>query len=144
MFPGKKVWIQLVRERAAEVLELNGLMSTGALSAVLSNDPKLGSLGRFISSAWLNTVLRNDCRFVKLEGKVWMLNPRLSERTQDMSNLSKDSSLPNSRFTDCSLKVYGYVMMKVAETFSRAVEKLCDEAKSASSQVLDNECKREQ
>jgi len=143
MFPGKKVWIQLVRERTAEILELNGQMSAGALSTVLSNDPKLGSFGRFISSAWLNTILRNDYRFVKLEGKAWMLNPRLSERTRDVSNLSKDSSLPNSGFTDCSLKVYGHVMMKVAETFGRAVERLCDEAKSTRSQVSGNECKRE-
>jgi len=143
MFPGKKVWFQLVRERAAEILELNGLMSAGALSTVLSNDPKLGSFGRFISSAWLSTILRNDCRFVKLEGKAWMLNPRLSERTRDMSNLSKDSPFSNSGFTDCSLKVYGHVMMKVAETFGRAVERLCDEAKSADSQVSGNECKRE-
>ena len=143
MLPGKKVWIQLVRERAAEILELNGQMSAGALSTVLSNDPKLGSFGRFISSAWLNTILRNDYRFVKLEGKAWSLNPRLSEKNRDMSSLSKKDSLLNSGFTDCSLKVYGHVMMKVAETFGRAVESLCDEAKSTGSQASSNECKHE-
>jgi hypothetical protein len=131
MFPGKKVWIQLVRERAAEILKLNGLMSTGALSTVLSNDPKLGTFGRFISSAWLNTILRNDSRFVKLEGKAWMLNPRISERTPDTSGLSKGGPPLSFDFNDYSWKIYGYVMMKVAETFGHVVEKLCDEAKSA-------------
>jgi hypothetical protein len=143
MFSGKKVWIQLVRERAAEILELNGQMSAGALSTVLSNDPKLGSFGRFISSTWLNTILRNDYRFVKFEGKAWGLNPKLAEKNGGMSSLSKKDSLLNSDFTDCSLKVYSRVMMKVAETFGRTVESLCDEAKSAGSQASSNKCKHE-
>ncbi|MEM3088457.1 MAG: hypothetical protein QXP20_05035, partial [Candidatus Bathyarchaeia archaeon] len=131
MFPRRKVWIQLVRERAAEILKLNGLMSTDALSTVLSNDPKLGTFGRFISSAWLNTILRNDSRFVKLEGKAWMLNLKLSERASDTSGLFEGERSLSFDFNDYGWKIYGCVMMKVAETFGQVVERLCDEARRA-------------